>query len=433
MCELHVNRPSRPLLTAHIITVGDELLIGQVVNTNAAWIGDQLAQVGISCTRTVTVGDNATDIIHAADFARRHADVCIVTGGLGPTHDDVTREAIAELFGKTLSQDDNLLKVIERRFASRGREMAPSNASQALVPEGFGAIENDRGTAPGLHYDYQFESAAKILFVVPGVPREMKSMMTREIIPSLVQKSSASFYFQKTLQTAGIGESALAQLLGDIVPANGGTVGLAFLPKLDGVRLRLQAKAVTESEAQKLVLDLESRIREIAGRFIYAEGQVKIEEAVGDTLRTMGLTVSAAESCTGGLVASRLTDVAGASAYFKGSIVAYSNDVKLAELGVVRSDLDEHGAVSEPVVRKMARGACEMFGTTIGLASSGIMGPGGGTEEKPVGTVWLAVHGQQGTTSRRIQLAQDREINKLQAATALLDMLRRYLGKASSA
>ena len=415
------------MLTAHIITVGDELLIGQIVNTNTAWIGDQLSQIGIACTRAVTVGDVSQDIQSAVAFARDHADVTIITGGLGPTHDDVTRNSVAEFFRKRLELDDGLAEEIAQKFARRGRRMAPSNSLQAYVPQGFEVIQNERGTAPGLSYRYDHQARERLLFITPGVPREMKNMMTNVVLPQLAERTGSSFLEHVTLQTAGIGESDLAHMLRDEIPPNGGEISLAFLPRLDGVRMRLTAKAATVTAAHALIENLETRIRAVAGKFVYGRGEVKIEESVGALLHSAGLSVAVAESCTGGLVASRITDVAGSSAYFLGSIVAYANEVKVRELGVAEVDLVESGAVSEPVVRQMAIGVKEKFGTEMGLASTGIMGPTGGTPDKPVGTVWLAVSGPSGTRSRRIQLIQDRQVNKLQASTALLDMTRRYL------
>ncbi len=415
------------MVTAHLITVGDELLIGQIINSNAAWIGSELWGAGIACTRTVTVGDSMEEIKWSFETSLAETDILIVTGGLGPTHDDLTRDALAEYFGKTLVLDENVLASIAERFARRGRKMAENNRNQAMVPTDFVVLPNERGTAPGLFYQYMDGGVAKQVFALPGVPREMKHLMQKEVLPRVTSMKGGECFYQRTLQTAGIGESALANRIRTVIPGASEKTSLAFLPRLDGVRMRLSCQAESEDVAQQEVEKLEVAIRKAAGRYIFGEGDVTIEEVVGKMLNERSLRVSVAESCTGGLVASRLTDVPGASRYFHGSLVAYSNDVKLEELGVSLKDMHEEGAVSESVVIQMATGATQMFETDVGLASTGIMGPTGGTAEKPVGTVWLAVHGPAGTESRRVQLGTERELNKLRAATALLDLLRRYL------
>jgi nicotinamide-nucleotide amidase len=405
-------------VTAELISIGDELLIGQVVNTNASWLGQRFSDLGVSLTRVVTVGDDRETIRETVASARERADVVLVTGGLGPTHDDITKEAVASLFGAELVLDQGLYDDLKARYERAGKTMSPSNRTQAEVPVGFTALKNRWGSAPGLLHE-----EGCLLVILPGVPREMKGLIDEYIVPRLVATGALTPSIRKTLLTTGVAESKLHDSVGDISEWTSAGAEMAYLPSIHGVRVRLTAPA----QSPDVLAGLEAHLRAKSGRHIYGEGDVTIEAVVGQQLRQRGWTVATAESATGGLVSSRLIDVPGASAYVRGGIVAYDNEIKMARLGVSPETLSAVGAVSRDVVEQMARGVRKALDADCGIATSGIMGPGGGSEEKPVGTVWVAVCTPEKARSIKVVMHHDRLGNKARAATTALDLLRRVL------
>lgn len=409
-------------MRATVLTIGDELLIGQIVDTNAAWIGERLTALGVRPVRLETVGDEADQMHDALSRALRSGRITIVTGGLGPTHDDMTRDVVASFFGVPLQEDADILEGIRERFARRNMELPRSNHVQALVPEGFEAVPNPAGTAPALVGPYGHPDGEGLIALLPGVPYEMQSFMQDDILPRIAAMSGADVVRQKTLLSVGVSESALADHLDGVQQMLGPERTLAFLPNLRGVRLRLTALG---DEADARLAELESFVRERAGKWIYGEGDDTLEAAVGRLLHEQGLTIATAESCTGGMVAHRLTDVPGSSAWVVGGVVAYSNEVKEALLGVSDETLRAFGAVSRQTACEMASGVRSRLGADIGISTTGIMGPGGGSPEKPVGTFWMGISSRRRTVALPLTLGTDRGRNKERASTAVLDLLRR--------
>ena len=405
-------------MTAELISIGDELLIGQVVNTNASWLGQRFSDLGVSLTRVVTVGDDRETIRETVASARERADVVIVTGGLGPTHDDITKEAVASLFDAELVLDEDLFDALKARYEKAGRTMSPSNRTQAEVPVGFWALQNRWGSAPGLLHE-----EGCLLVILPGVPREMKGLIDEYVVPRLQESGGLTPSVRKTLLTTGVAESRLHDSVGDISAWTSEGAEVAYLPSVHGVRVRLTAPA----DRPQLLEGLEAHLRRKAGGHVYGEGKETIEAVVGQLLRQRGWTVAAAESATGGLVSSRLIDVPGASVYVRGGIVAYDNEIKMTQLGVSSKTLAAVGAVSQEVVEQMAKGVCQALGADCGIATSGIMGPGGGSDEKPVGTAWMAVCTPEKARSIKVVMHHDRLGNKARTATTALDLLRRTL------
>jgi nicotinamide-nucleotide amidase len=412
-----------------IAAIGDELLIGQVVNTNAAWLGTTLTDAGMAVEKMVTVADTEESIRGLLDEHLDTFDLLIVTGGLGPTHDDITKQVLADYFNRSLQFHENIFEEIRRRFEARGIPLARSNRGQAMVPEGFEPLNNPIGTAPGLWCDYEREQGTGSIACLPGVPSEMKRIVQESVLPRLRERIGGRNIIRRTLLTTGIGESNLNEELGDLSEYLSQDVRLAFLPGPQGVRLRLTAIVSDDPSPERRMEKLESVIRERAGTYVYGSGEETLQSVVADLLREHGMTVSVAESCTGGLVLSRLTDVPGSSDYVAGGVVAYSNEVKVALLGVPQDTLGAHGAVSRQVATEMARGVRRALGTSVGLATSGILGPGGGTEEKPVGTVWIGLSDDSGATASLLRLGLDRETNKERTVAAVLNLLRRRLVK----
>jgi nicotinamide-nucleotide amidase len=407
---------------AHIVTIGDELLIGQVVNTNQAHIAEQLNLIGIPVDRMTTIGDNQEEIMNALRATWQPACVSIVTGGLGPTHDDVTKQAAARFFSCGLVSSPSVRANIVRLYARRNLPWSPSAEEQTMVPEKAEIIPNPVGSAPCLY----FHEHDRHLFILPGVPFEMREIMEHGIIPLLQPLVHGSVILHRTLRTTGITESMLAQRLGDM-GAWIGQATLAFLPAPTGVRLRITAREETEARAGKTIEQIEDIIRERAGRFIYGIDNEELEEIIGRLLTSRGLRIAVAESCTGGLIANRLTNVSGSSAYFERGVVTYSNRSKVEMLGVPESLLKEHGAVSREVAEAMALGIRRVAGTDIGLSTTGIAGPTGGTEEKPVGLLWIGHADAGGSVALKFQFGDERLRFKERASQAALELVRRKL------
>ena len=414
-------------MNAHLLTIGDELLIGQTTNTNAAWLGERLSRLGVQVERTVTIGDDPDTMRDELGRAVRQARLTVLTGGLGPTHDDVTRQVLADYFEAPLRTDDEILDRIRRYYERRGRQMPRSAPALAQVPEGFEPLDNPVGAAVGLWFSGTLEGADRLVAVLPGIPQEMNGIFESAVEPRLKAEEDVHAVAHRTLVTSGIGESALQERLGDLSDLLGEELGLAYLPSTSGVRLRLTATNGDTAAAQTQLDRLEARIRERAGAHVIGTGDAELEEVLGRRLRAAGRTIASAESATGGLIGHRLTGVSGSSAYYEGSVVAYANRIKRSVLGVRADAIEEHGAVSEPVALQMAGGVRDVLDVDVGVATTGIAGPTGGTEEKPVGTVWLGYADGVGTRAVRRQFVEDRTLNKELFATAALDLVRRRL------
>lgn len=414
-------------MTAEIISIGDELLIGQVINTNQAYIAEQLNAVGIGVARMTTVRDRREDILDAFRKAYEIHDVVAVTGGLGPTHDDITRSAVCEFFGTDLVLDEEALENVRRLFARRGLSPQKINEDQALVPRGCMVMQNRSGTAPG----YFFEKDGKYFFVMPGVPFEMKGMMEDFVLPFFRQRVKGPVILHRTLKTTGIPESFLALQIGDptqyFTPESGTT--LAYLPAPTGVRLRISVRGPSIEEAGRQIALVEEKLRARVGKYIYGADDEELEDVVGGLLAERALTIAIAESCTGGLIADRITNTPGSSAYFERAVIAYSNESKIDELGVPAELIRAHGAVSEEVCKAMASGIRSRARTSIGLSTTGIAGPTGGTPEKPVGLVWIGYSDTEETLALKFQFGEDRRRVKERAAQAALELVRRKLLK----
>jgi len=417
-------------LRAEIISIGDELLIGQVINSNAAYIAGQLNSVGVFADKMTTVGDTESAILEAFEKASASYDVVTVTGGLGPTHDDITRAAVCKFFKTDLIVDASAMENIKQRFRQRNIALIKRNEDQALVPRGCIVMQNHHGTAPG----YLFERNQKYFFIMPGVPVEMKGMMEEFVVPYFSNKGLGTSIVHRTLKTTGIAESLLAEQIGEVgslfAPDSG--ITLAYLPSSTGVRLRITARAGSRASAEKLVHDVEMKLRSKAERYIYGTDTEELEEVLGTMFTERKLTISVAESCTGGLIADRLTNVSGSSHYLERGIVTYSNESKVAELGVPSSFIKLHGAVSREVAEAMAFGVRTKSNSDIGLSTTGVAGPTGGTSEKPVGLLWIGFSDRHQTSAIRFNFPSDRRSFKERASQAALELVRRKLLKIES-
>jgi nicotinamide-nucleotide amidase len=414
-------------MVAEVLSIGDELLIGQVINTNQAYIAEQLNSVGVSVARMMTVGDDQTMIIKSFEEAFARSDVVVVTGGLGPTHDDITRSAVCKFFQTDLVVNEEALERVREFFRRRGLAPRKINEDQALVPRSCTVIQNSIGTAPG----YLFEQRRKYFIVMPGVPFEMKAMTESFVVPFFAQRASGMVIQHRTLKTTGIGESFLAEQIGDvneIVPPNSGLT-LGFLPGPTGTRLRITAQAKSTAEAESGIRNVEEKLRSKAGKYIYGTDEEEMEDVIGKLLAERRLTLAVAESCTGGLIADRITNAPGSSNYFERGIVSYSNESKFADLGVPLALIHHHGAVSREVAEAMAFGIRVKANADIGLSTTGIAGPTGGSAEKPVGLVWIGYSDLNGTLALRFNFGDDRRRVKERASQAALELVRRKLLK----
>ena len=398
-------------MTVEIITIGDELLIGQVVDTNSAWMGSLLNDNGFEVVHKTVTGDKAENIVSAVNAAGCRADVILITGGLGPTSDDLTLHALCDCFDASLRFSEEVYAHIEKIFSHRNLTMNELTRNQALVPDKATVIRNEAGTAPCTW----FERDGKVFVSMPGVPAEMKWLMTHEVIPRLKKRFRQDLYIKHdTCWVTGYTESALAIELADFEKRLPSFVKLAYLPQAGIIRLRLSAYSRTSEEAETTLAALRKELEQRLHGQINPEGDKDIEVLVGERLRARGQTVGTAESCTGGAIAAALTSVAGSSDYYVGGVVSYSNALKHKLLNVPETDLERYGAVSRPVVEQMARGALRVLGCDYAVATSGLAGPGGGTAEKPVGTVWIAVaHGDDVVSNEfRFSTVRDQNIRR---------------------
>ncbi len=412
-------------MRGELIFVGTELLLGQIVNTNAAYLGENLASLGVDLYHSAVVGDNLNRIKDAIQTALTRSDLVLITGGLGPTFDDITREGIAAAISRELVYDPQVMAQIEEHFTRVKYKILPIHRRQAYVlTTGCQAVPNPVGSAPGLIIDVE----GKWIIAMPGVPHEMKRMCEDTIFPWIMEKAGKNVIQSKILKVCGMGESNVADALQEIVePLTNPTI--AFLARPNEVSVRITAKAADGDEASRMISVVADQVREKLGENVFGEDNQTMEEAVGILLSEKHKTLAIAESCTGGLISDRITDIPGSSNYFQGTVIAYSNQIKVNLLGVSEEDLNQHGAVSSPVAIQMAQGVRELARTDYGLGVTGIAGPTGATPQKPVGLVYVAVSSEGDTYSKEFRFLGDRAVVKRRASQMALDMLRRDLLK----
>lgn len=416
-------------MTTHLLTIGDEILIGQITDTNSAWMSRELNLRGIAVTGKSSVGDTRQAIVDGIEHAASLAPIVIMTGGLGPTKDDITKKTLADMFDSGMSFHQETYDRIAGYFQKVGRTVPPAMMAQATLPDKAVILPNKVGTAPGMW----FERGDTVFISLPGVPFEMEYLMTHEVMPRLQQRFQPRPIAHRTLLTAGEGESNIAkriEALEDSLPPH---IKLAYLPALGQVRLRLTAVwpgVIVPEAAEKMGIELDAykaRLEAMLPDLIFGYEEESLEKVIGQLLLQQGKTFGTAESCTGGYVAHLITSIAGASDYFPGTVVSYSNELKIKLLGVSPETLNQHGAVSEQTVREMAQGALTALGVDVALAISGIAGPGGGTPDKPVGTVWMAVADKNRTLSQKHVFGRDRVKNIQMSGTYALNFVRKFL------
>ena len=414
---------------AEVITIGDELLYGQTIDTNTQWMGQELNRIGVKIIRKTSIGDRKEDIVSALEEASTRADIVLITGGLGPTKDDITKVTLAEYFDTPISIRPQALADLKALFAERNFPMTALNEQQAALPEKCIMVPNTMGTAPGMW----FEEAGKVYGSMPGVPYEMKTMMTRTVLPRLQETFALPVIFHQMIQTVGIGESWLAEKIADWEDNLPPHIRLAYLPSFGKVKLRLTAVGDNMLDLEREVAEQVERVAPIIDQYVFGYGEIQLEEAIGHALIQSGKTLALAESCTGGFVAHTVTSVPGSSRYFRGGLIPYDNSLKIDPLGVREETLQQYGAVSEETVREMAENVRTLLRADIGLATSGIAGPDGGTPEKPVGTIWIALADDSSTTAKKLTLGQDRLVNIQRTTVAVLNLLRLQLQGSSDA
>lgn len=409
------------MIRAEIITIGDEILYGQITDTNTQWISAELDKIGIRTVRKSSVGDTEEAILQIFNEASQRADLVIVTGGLGPTKDDITKKTFCKYFGSSLEIHPQALIDLTAFFKKRGREVTGLNKGQAELPTNATYIENTMGTAPGMWFEHE----GVVYISMPGVPYEMKGLMTLSLLPKIQEHFKTPVIFHKVIRTVGIGESLLAEMIDEWEDALPSHIKLAYLPSMGSVKLRLTGFGDNIDTLEQEVETEFQKVLPIIQEFVYGFGNDELEEVVGRLLKEKGLTVSVAESCTGGYLGHQFTKVAGSSAYFMGGILSYSNEVKINQLGVKAETLAKFGAVSEETVIEMSENIRKLCNTSFGLATSGIAGPDGGTPDKPVGTIWIAIASEHQTITKKLQLGGFREQNIHLTAINILNLLRK--------
>ena len=415
-----------PIVRAEIITIGDEILFGQITDTNTQWIGAELTGIGIRPVRKTSVGDRQEDILSALSEASQRADVIIVTGGLGPTKDDITKHTFCKYFGSELKINEEALALVTEFFAKRGRAMTELNIQQAALPTNCTYIPNLWGTAPGMW----FEKDQVIYVSLPGVPYEMKSLMEHAILPRLKERFSANIIQHKIIRTIGIGESFLAETIEDWENALPQHIKLAYLPHFGQVKLRLTATGTNQETLDSELQNQVALLLPLIQDYVFGYDADELESVIGKLLVDNDATIGTAESCTGGFVANQIVNIPGSSQYFEGSVVSYSNAVKINILGVSRETLEDYGAVSEQTAKEMAEGARRALKTTYAISTTGIAGPDGGTAEKPVGTVWIACATPTETVTQLLTLRNNRKVNIELTSSYVLNLLRKTILKA---
>lgn len=418
-------------INASIITIGDELLIGQTIDTNSAFIGRELNKAGIWVKHRMAVGDVYDDIWNALDEERKHAQLIIITGGLGPTADDITKPLLCKYFNTTLVRNEAVLAHIRHLFANvykRNTSLNEQNIKQADLPQACTVLHNEFGTASGMWFETDSVDSQKTIFIsLPGVPYEMKKIFVNVALPKIKKTFGGYVVAHKVISTFGMGESMVAEKIAHIEQQLPPAIKLAYLPGYGQVKLRLTGKG---TDCKQLELEMEkpfNAIREVLKDIVIADNDDTLQEIVGKLLLQQNKTLATAESCTGGYIAHLITSVAGSSAYFNGSIVAYSNEVKNKVLAVQEQTLNSVGAVSEQTVREMVQGAINTLNADYALATSGIMGPGGGSAQKPVGTVWIAIGNRNKTVAKLLNLRYERELNIKITAQHALNLLREFI------
>ncbi len=410
-------------MKAEIITIGDELLLGQVIDTNSSWLGQQLNQLGIQVHYKSALPDDKEAILDGLRHAKERSNIIIITGGLGPTKDDITKNTLCDFFETRLVQNEKVLEWVTSIFKMRNLPMLESNNQQAMLPENSRVLWNRNGTAPGMW----FLEDGKVFISMPGVPFEMKTIFEEEVVPLLKETFSFPSIVHRTILTSSIGESFLANKISHIEDALPSHIKLAYLPSVGMVRLRFSAYGENTEQLNLELQPIIDALYETIGTYIYGEGEDNLAQVVGMLLKGKGKTIGTAESCTGGYMAHMITLNSGSSSYFKGSIISYSNEVKINQLGVDPKIIETYGAVSEDCVKAMAEGARMVLKTDYSIAASGIAGPDGGTQEKPVGTVWIAISTPNQTVAKRLNLGDNRERTIQRTAIQALDTLRKIL------
>jgi nicotinamide-nucleotide amidase len=413
-------------VNASIITIGDELLIGQTIDTNSAFIAQELNKIGVWVRRRVAVGDVYNDIWDALDEEGEESDIIIITGGLGPTADDITKPLLCKYFGGKLVVNEKVLAHVKYLFEIVFRRPPPildRNLKQAEVPDVCTVLHNARGTAPGM----LFKTEGKVFISLPGVPHEMKGLIVNEVIPYLLSAYKLPAIVHCTAFTFGQGESMLAELLKDFEASLPSHIKLAYLPNYGMVKLRLTSQGDKKDEVEKELAPYFNQLQELVKEFLVTNKDQGLEVVIGQLLKTKGKTMATAESCTGGYIAHLITSISGSSAYYKGSVVSYANEVKENILGVKHDTLVSEGAVSEETVKQMVNGAIKELNVDFALATSGIMGPDGGSEEKPVGTVWIAAGNKEKVETLKLNLRFDRQRNITITANNALNFLRKFI------
>jgi nicotinamide-nucleotide amidase len=407
-------------MKAAIITIGDELLIGQTIDTNSAWMGAELSKAGFDVSKMISIHDRREDILAALNDAAGKTDVVLITGGLGPTSDDITKQTLCDYFGTRLILDMEVLDQITEMMMRRNFQMNENNRRQAEVPESCIVLKNETGTAPGMW----FEKSGTIYISMPGVPFEMKHIMTERVLPELNNRFTSQVIIHRNIMTYGTGEAILSEILTSFEAELPKDIKLAYLPAWGVIKLRLTGTGSGMSYLSDHVEKQVKKLYKIIPEYIVGENDESFEMIIGKLLKSKGNTLSTAESCTGGEIAHLITSIPGSSAYYKGSVIAYDNSVKTNLLGVNSEIIEKFGAVSEQVVSDMALGALKLFKTDFAVATSGIAGPDGGIESKPVGTIWIAVASKNGIVTERRTFGNDRTANIRRFSIAALNLLR---------
>ncbi len=406
-----------------IITIGDEILYGQITDTNSQWLSAELDKIGLRTFRKTSISDTEDDIYSMLKEASERSAIIITTGGLGPTNDDITKKVYARFFNTTMTIRPEVIENIDRLFRKRGREMSKLNEMQAEVPENGEVINNYIGTAPGMWFDFE----GTLFIAMPGVPHEMKKMMHEDVFPRLQKRFKTPHIVHQMVKTIGIAESKLAALLTDWESSLPSNIKLAYLPRFGQVRLRLTATGTDLPLVLQAIEKEIEKLKPIIGKYVYAYSDEEIEKTIGQLLKAKNFTLAVAESCTGGLVSDQITNIPGCSAYFRGGIIAYHNDLKKELLGVSAQTLETVGAVSEETAIKMAEGIRKVAKSTIGISTTGIAGPDGGTAEKPVGTIWIGYADENESLAVQLNLTTDRQMNISFTHNALMTLLLKKL------